>query len=71
MTAKNPWTFKQQNKMDDVHLVLEACIETLRVDRIMIQTIVPSLSSKLLYRLNVAACKRKWNRAVFTKQEEK
>lgn len=36
MTSKEPWVLKKQNKMDEVYLVLGACIETLRVAGIMI-----------------------------------
>ena len=71
MQSKKPWELKKQNKMDDVYLILGACVETLRVVGIMMQPIVPSLSSKLLDRLNVDASQRTWNHAIFTEQVEK
>ncbi|KAK2714266.1 hypothetical protein QYM36_008731 [Artemia franciscana] len=71
MQSTKPWDMKKQNKMDETYIVLGACIETLRVVGIILQPIVPSLSSKLLDRLNVAVEQRTWNHAVFTEQVEK
>ncbi|KAK2720774.1 hypothetical protein QYM36_004600 [Artemia franciscana] len=51
MQSKKPWELKKQNKMDDVYLILGACIETLRIVGTIMQPIVPSLSSKLLVDL--------------------
>ena len=59
---QQPWTLN--NDQEKLHWVLATCFESLRVSGILLQPIVPTLSSALLDKLGVRHDQRHWSRAV-------
>ena len=59
---QQPWTLN--NDQEKLDWVLATCFESLRVSGILLQPIVPTLSSALLDKLGVRHDQRHWSRAV-------
>ena len=60
---QQPWTLKAESDCDKLHWVLSLTFECLRISGILLQPIVPDLSSRLLDKLSVEAGLRGWSEA--------
>ena len=60
---QQPRTLKAESDRDKIHWVLSLTFECLRISGILLQPIVPDLSSRLLDKLSVEAGLRGWTEA--------
>ena len=60
---QQPWTLKSEADQEKLQSVLSTCFETLRICGILLQPVVPRLSSKLLDKLGVSEDQRSWEEA--------
>lgn len=61
-----PWVLAKNSEMDaKLESVLALSLESLRINAILLQPIVPNLAKKILDKLNVSDDKRSWNDAKF------
>jgi methionyl-tRNA synthetase len=58
--SQKPWELCKKNESSHVNSVLHLTMETLRVCGILLQPIVPALSSALLTKLQIPEEKRMW-----------
>ena len=60
---QQPWTLKSEADQEKLQWVLSTCFETLRICGILLQPVVPRLSSKLLDKLGICEDQRSWEEA--------
>ncbi|CAG9569173.1 unnamed protein product [Danaus chrysippus] len=55
-----PWELKKMNRQEELDAVIHITMETLRICSIILQPIIPSLSNKLLDKLQIPKDERLW-----------
>lgn len=68
-----PWELrKNESTIDELHVVLHLCFETLRTAGILLQPLMPNISDRLLSKLNVPTSERFFdNLQQFSWQDER